>query len=194
MWRRLTGVVAALALLVAVAGIGTRAAGAATPPVANAGGPYYAAVGLPIQLNGASSTGTNLGFFWTFDDGTTATGVAVTRSFSTAGTHTATLRVTDSTGLSSTATATVTVSTTASGSTGYLYTGVYGTPYYYGAAYPYGYLGAYYGGYYGLGYYGYLGTYCGVTAVYISGLTCSTGPVVSPYYYPALNVRLGIVR
>src|SRR5262249_34950221 len=46
---------------------------------------------------------------WTFDDGFSATGEAVSHAFTTAGQHTGTVTVTDPTGLKATSTATVTV-------------------------------------------------------------------------------------
>jgi hypothetical protein len=53
--------------------------------------------------------GDALTYSWSFDDGSTASGQDVTHAFTTAGSHTATLTVTDPTGLTATAAATVTV-------------------------------------------------------------------------------------
>jgi hypothetical protein len=50
-----------------------------------------------------------LTYAWRFDDGTTASGAAVSHAFATAGTHHATVTVTDGLGFSATATATVNV-------------------------------------------------------------------------------------
>ena len=47
---------------------------------------------------------------WTFGDGGTATGISASRTYSTAGTYTAVLKVTDNQGLSSTRSVTITVS------------------------------------------------------------------------------------
>jgi PKD domain len=70
----------------------------------------------PTQLTGAAfgftATGTDpdedpLTYAWTFDDGATATGAAVSHAFAAAGPHTATVTVTDPSGLTATGSATV---------------------------------------------------------------------------------------
>ena len=53
--------------------------------------------------------GDTLAYAWTFDDGATATGLVASHTFTTAGSHTGTLTVTDPTGLQASASASVTV-------------------------------------------------------------------------------------
>jgi hypothetical protein len=86
-------------------------------PVADAtAAPAEAAMGSPVSFNGSGSTdpdpGDALTYAWSFDDGGTATGAAVTHAFSTPGTHVATLTVTDPTGQQATDTVSVTVTAT----------------------------------------------------------------------------------
>lgn len=96
---------------------GTNSANAAVsvanqPPVANAGGPYSGFRALSIQFNGSGSTdpdGTISSYQWSFDDGGTASGATVAHTFTTLGTHSAQLTVTDNNGSASSASATVTV-------------------------------------------------------------------------------------
>ncbi|WP_428938143.1 PKD domain-containing protein [Fontivita pretiosa] len=98
------------------------------PTAANAGGPYTVAEGGSVQLNGSGSTGSGLSFAWDLDgdgifgeSGTAATrGVetGATPTFNAAGldgpsSRTVSLRVTDSTGASSTATATISITNVA---------------------------------------------------------------------------------
>ncbi len=75
--------------------------------------PSTAAAGSPVTFDGSRSSdpddGDALTYAWSFDDGATATGATAAHAFSTPGTHTATLTVTDPTGLTSTQQATVTV-------------------------------------------------------------------------------------
>lgn len=69
-----------------------------TPPTARfEAAPATASVGEPIAFDASASTGArNLtSYEWTFDDGTTASGVRTTRSFDEPGTYEVTLRVTD---------------------------------------------------------------------------------------------------
>lgn len=54
--------------------------------------------------------GSIMSYFWTFSDGSTASGVSVKKGFATPGTYAATLTVTDNSGLTASASATVTVS------------------------------------------------------------------------------------
>jgi hypothetical protein len=92
-WMVVSAVV--LALVMAL-GLGARhAAAQPAPPTANAGGPYTGTVGVPIQFAGGDSTGFNLSFTWDFGDGTTATGVVVTHTYTAPGTYTVVLTVVD---------------------------------------------------------------------------------------------------
>jgi hypothetical protein len=75
-------------------------------------------VSVPISFDASGSTdidGDALTFAWIFDDGGSATGAQPTHAFATAGTHSATLTVTDAVGLTDTATATATVSSPITG-------------------------------------------------------------------------------
>jgi len=69
--------------------------------------------GQPVSLTAAGSSdpdpGDSLTYDWTFDDGKTATGLAITHAFRKIGAHTATVTVKDPTGLTAAATATVQV-------------------------------------------------------------------------------------
>ena len=73
-------------------------------PTANPGGPY--AADATVTFNGAGSSDPDnnlpLTYTWNFGDGTTGSGVSPTRTYTTAGTYTATLVVTDALGLAST--------------------------------------------------------------------------------------------
>jgi PKD domain-containing protein len=88
------------------------------PTVVTTAAPSSATTGTPITFDGAHSSdpddGDTLTYAWSFDDGATATGATVTHVFSTPGAHTATLTVTDPSGLSARQTATVTVISPAS--------------------------------------------------------------------------------
>ena len=84
------------------------------PPVANAGGPYSAAVGAPVTLDGSASRdpdGSVAAYAWNFGNGTTGSGAAPSATYATAGTFTVTLTVTDNRGATSQASTTVTVTT-----------------------------------------------------------------------------------
>ena len=84
------------------------------PPVANAGGPYSAAVGAPVTLDGSASRdpdGSIASYAWNFGNGTTGSGAAPSATYATAGTFTVTLTVTDNRGATSQASTTVTVTT-----------------------------------------------------------------------------------
>ena len=98
--RRMVLVAVVVGALVAAVGIGVGRADAAGP-VANAGGPYTGAVGQPITFNGSGSLGIYPSYTWTFSDGVVLVGVLAQRAFAHPGTYTATLTVTDITGLSS---------------------------------------------------------------------------------------------
>ena len=90
------------------------AAGAVNqPPVARAGGPYTGVAGTAVAFNGAASSdpdGTIASYAWAFGDNTTGIGASPSKTYSTAGTYTATLTVTDNRGATAIATASVTVS------------------------------------------------------------------------------------
>lgn len=67
---------------------------------------------LAVTFNGGSSTdpdGSIVSYSWTFSNGGSATGVTTNRTYTTAGTYSATLTVADNSGATSSATATVTV-------------------------------------------------------------------------------------
>ena len=67
-------------------------------PVAEAGGPYTAAVGIAVTLNGTQSSdvdGAVLSYSWNFGDGTTGSGAAPSHVYQSAGTYTVTLTVLD---------------------------------------------------------------------------------------------------
>ena len=82
------------------------------PPVASAGGPYAGDTARTITFTAASSTdpdGDALTYEWSFGDGSGASGSLVRRAYSTPGTYTAQVTVTDGRGASDTASAQVTV-------------------------------------------------------------------------------------
>ncbi len=84
-------------------------------PVAEANGPYSANTGVAISFSSAGSTdsdGTITSYSWNFGDGTTSTSANPSHAYSTAGTYTAVLTVTDNGGLTDTDNATVTISAT----------------------------------------------------------------------------------
>jgi PKD repeat protein len=84
-----------------------------TPPTAVISAtPTSGTVPLTVGFSGAGSSdpgGSIAGWNWTFGDGTSATGVTTSHVYSTAGTYTAQLLVTDNGGLSATSSVTVTV-------------------------------------------------------------------------------------
>lgn len=73
------------------------------PTVMATAAPSSATTGTAITFDGSRASdpddGDTLTYAWSFDDGATATGATVTHAFSTPGVHTATLTVTDPTGL-----------------------------------------------------------------------------------------------
>jgi PKD repeat protein len=86
----------------------------AAPTAVATAAPGAATTGQTINFDGSGSSdldGGSLTYAWSFDDGGTATGAAVTHAFASAGSHTGTLTVTDDTGLTGTAIATATVTT-----------------------------------------------------------------------------------
>ena len=81
-------------------------------PVAVAGPDLVVTKGKTVNFSGAASydpDGSIAYYSWNFGDGTTKSGLSVTKSYATAGTYTVTLTVTDSYGAKSTDTAQVTV-------------------------------------------------------------------------------------
>ena len=82
------------------------------PPVAVPNGPYTGTVAVPVKFNGSGSfdpDGTIVSYLWDFSDGNTEAGVSPTHTYSSAGTYTVSLTVTDNNGLSSTATTNATI-------------------------------------------------------------------------------------
>jgi hypothetical protein len=82
-------------------------------PLAVAGGPGTGQVGQALTFDGSESSDPDeevLTYSWSFDDGTQANGTVVQKAFATPGPHTATLTVTDPSGLTDAAAATATVS------------------------------------------------------------------------------------
>jgi serine protease len=93
------------------------------PPMANAGPDNSANVGQTVSFDGSGSTdpdGSIVSYAWDFGDGTTGTGVNVTHIYTVAGIYTATLTVTDNSGLTGTDAAIITVSQAPSAATAYI--------------------------------------------------------------------------
>ncbi|UCH94401.1 MAG: PKD domain-containing protein [Candidatus Aminicenantes bacterium] len=84
----------------------------APPPVADAGPDQTVNVDEEVTFDGSGSyakKGTLVSYEWNFGDGGTASGMIVTHTYSSAGTYTATLTVTDSNGKKDSDTAIITV-------------------------------------------------------------------------------------
>ena len=81
-------------------------------PVADAGGPYLAQVGLSVDLDGSASyhpDGTIVSYDWSLGDNTTDTGVLVSHTYADVGIYDVDLTVTDDKGLQSSGTTMVVV-------------------------------------------------------------------------------------
>ena len=87
-------------------------AGASQRPVAMAGGPYSAQMAQSVNFSSSGSydpDGTITSYHWNFGDGTSANTANTAHTYQTSGLFTATLTVTDNTGLSAATTAAVTI-------------------------------------------------------------------------------------
>jgi len=87
------------------------------PPIANSGGPCSGVIAQNVPFNGGGSfdpDGTISSYSWTFGDGGTGTGVSPTHNYTSAGTYTVTLAVTDNLGAQTSATTTTSITTAAS--------------------------------------------------------------------------------
>jgi YD repeat-containing protein len=87
------------------------------PPIANAGGTYSGILSQNVPFHGASSydpDGTVVSYSWNFGDGGTASGPSPTHAYTTVGTYTATLTVTDNLGSQGSASTTVSISSSSS--------------------------------------------------------------------------------
>lgn len=87
--------------------------GALAPVAVLSANPTAGTAPLPVTFSGTGSfdqDGSITSYAWSFGDGTTATGAQVTKTYSVAGTYTATLTVTDDSGRTGTASQSITVS------------------------------------------------------------------------------------
>lgn len=83
-----------------------------TPPIARANGPYTGRGGTPVQFSSTGSSdpdGSIASYAWTFGDGASAAGATPSHTYTTAGTYTARLTVTDNLGATASDQATVTI-------------------------------------------------------------------------------------
>ena len=80
-----------------------------TELIAAAGGPYTGNVSEYILFEGKESSGDIVTYKWDFGDGTTGIGIIIYHMYSSAGTYTVTLTVTNSTGVTSNQITTVTI-------------------------------------------------------------------------------------
>jgi YD repeat-containing protein len=81
-------------------------------PIAVAGGPYTGQLAQSITFNGSGSSdpdGTIAAYYWNFGDGTSATTANPSHTYTNSGVFTATLTVTDNSGLRSSGTASVSI-------------------------------------------------------------------------------------
>ena len=81
-------------------------------PVADANGPYNGTVGSPVLFDGSGSSdpdGSITSYQWNFGDGSTGTGVNPDHTYTTDGSFTVTLMVTDNAGATDTDTTTATI-------------------------------------------------------------------------------------
>jgi methanogen extracellular protein (TIGR04279 family) len=81
-------------------------------PVAVISGPATTVEGDSVTFSGAGSydtDGTIIGYFWNFGDGSTGVGASASHTYTTPGTYTVTLRVTDNNSAEGTATSTIVV-------------------------------------------------------------------------------------
>jgi len=87
-------------------------------PVAKVNGPYSASTGTAITFSSAGSTdsdGTIASYAWNFGNGASSTSANPTYTYTTAGTYTVSLTVTDNGGTTNTASTTATIGTTGGG-------------------------------------------------------------------------------
>ncbi len=95
-------------------GTTSKATIAAAPPLPNAGGPYTGSAGTAVSFSGSGSSdpqGETLTYAWNFGDGSMGTGVSPGHIYSSAGSYTVTLTVTNTSGLTGMATSKATIAT-----------------------------------------------------------------------------------